>query len=207
MVLGQSTSSDVLAAFGRPEYALLSQSKSIIALAGEKKKGYKTWFNMVVFDENELIARRKYVFISDERPRHLFVEPWEGAYFDCKIMLPKEVLEEPYANENARRIAILKQVESDVRSDTAEVGADNEVLAVSGMVVGRAIGTVLVDLEASPALASKLSDDKGLAFSHPSYKTARLQMVVEGDIATVSLRLGSFAKKLKLGIEREPQAD
>jgi len=73
-VLQQSTSADVLMLFGRPDYALLSQSKSIIALAGEKKKGYKTWFDMVAFDENELIARRKYVFISDERPRQLFVE-------------------------------------------------------------------------------------------------------------------------------------
>ena len=37
-VLEQSTSADVLMLFGRPDYALLSQSKSIIALAGEKKK-------------------------------------------------------------------------------------------------------------------------------------------------------------------------
>ena len=82
---------------------------------------------MVAFDENELIAKRKYVFICDERPKQLFVEPWEGVDFDCKMVLPRKVLDEPYANENARRIAILKQVGADTRKDTGEVGADNEV--------------------------------------------------------------------------------
>ena len=57
-VIDQSTSGDVLMAFGRPEYALLSQSKSVVALAGEKKKGYEKWFNMVAFDENSLLAKR-----------------------------------------------------------------------------------------------------------------------------------------------------
>jgi hypothetical protein len=55
---------------------LISQSKSIIAAVGQSKKGYKTWFDMVAFDESELTARRKYVYIADERPKQLFVEPW-----------------------------------------------------------------------------------------------------------------------------------
>jgi len=206
-VLQQSTSADVLMLFGRPDYALLSQSKSIIALAGEKKKGYKTWFDMVAFDENELIARRKYVFISDERPRQLFVELWEGVYFDCKVVLPREVLDEPYANENARRIAILKQVGADVRKDTGEVGVDNKVLLVGGLMVGQAIDAVRVKLDGSPALAERLSDEKGLEFEHISYKKGLLRMDIEGDIAMVRLRLGSYAKKWKLSVEMPFEVD
>ena len=56
-ILKQSTSSEVLSRFGTPKYALLSQSKSIVALCGEKKQGKKMWFNIVTFDENELIAK------------------------------------------------------------------------------------------------------------------------------------------------------
>ena len=38
-ILKQSTSADVVAMFGTPEYALVSQSKSIIAIAGTTKQG------------------------------------------------------------------------------------------------------------------------------------------------------------------------
>jgi hypothetical protein len=187
--------------FDKPKYALLSQSKSIIALAGQKRKGKQTWFNMVSFDENELIARRKYAFISDERPKQLFVEPWEGVDFRCQMVLSQKILDEPYANENARRIAILKQVETDTRKDTAEVGADNEVISEGGMVVGQGMANLLTKLDSSPALAGRFGEPNGLEFEQLSYDKGRLRMVVEGDIVTVRLQLGSFAKRGKLSFE------
>jgi hypothetical protein len=205
--LKQSTSADVLALFGRPEYGLLSQSKSIIALAGQKKKGYKSWFNMAAFDENSLIANRKYVFIADERPKQLFVEPWEGVDFDCQMVLPKEVLDEPYANENARRIAILKQVGTDTRKDTKEVGADNEVIARCGMIVGQGIDALAAKLDGSPALAARLSEPEGLEFEEMSFAKGRLRMIVEDDVVTVKIRLGSFAKKWKVSLEKPVEAE
>ena len=206
-VLKKSTSADVIAAFGKHENELLSQSKSIIALAGQQKKGYKTWFNMVAFDENELIANRKYVFISDERPKQLFVEPWEGVYFDCHTVLPADVLNEPYANENARRIAILKQVIKDVRKDTVEIGADNKVVETSGMVIAQGLATVIVRIDESPALAARLSEQSGLEFEHASYNKGVLRMSIADDVVTVDMRLGSFAKKLKVSIEKPVRAD
>lgn len=200
--LNRSTSSDVLAAFGTPGYGLLSQSKSIIALVGQKKQGYKTWLNMVAFDESEPIARRRYVFISDEKPRQLFVTPWEGVYFDCQMVLPKEVLAEPYANENARRIAILKQVGADTRKDAGEIGKDNKDVDICGMVIGQAIDAVLVKLKESPSLATLLSEPKGLEFVHASYDKGKLRMVITGDEVTVGLRMGSFAKKVWVTFEK-----
>jgi hypothetical protein len=137
----------------------------------------------------------------------LFVEPWEGVEFDCKMVLPSKVLEEPYANENARRMAILKQVGADMRKDTSEIGADNPVVGVSGMVVGQAIDTVGVKLDSSPALARRLSEPDGLEFTHTSFNKGLLQMVVDGDVVTIRMRLGSFAKKLKVGIERDMRAE
>jgi hypothetical protein len=196
--LKHSTSADVLAAFGGAKNELLSESKTVIASAGRKKKGYKTWFNMVAFDENELIAKRRYVFIADERPKELFVEPWEGVDFGCQMVLPKEVLDEPYANENARRIAILKQVVKDTRKDTGEVGADNEVVGVGGMTAGQAIDALVARLSASPALAARLSEPEGLEFEHINLDKGRLRMTVEDDVATVKMLLGSFAKTKKI---------
>jgi hypothetical protein len=205
--LKQSTSAGVIAAFGQPKYALLSQSKSVIALAGKKKEGYKTWFNMVAFDEDELTARRKYVFICDERPKQLGVEPWEGIDFDCKMVLPRKVLDEPYANENARRVAILKEVGADVRKDTGEVGMDNKSLKVCGMIISLGIDTVVTELDSSPALATRFTDPKGLEFEHVNFDKGLMWMTVKDDMATVKMRLGSFAKKGKISFEGEVLGD
>ncbi|MGD0078193.1 MAG: hypothetical protein ABSB91_06165 [Sedimentisphaerales bacterium] len=203
IALKKSNAADVLTLFDKPDYALLSQSKSIIALAGDKKKGYKMWFDMVAFEENELYALRKYVFISDEKPRQLFVQPWEGVYYDCQMVLSKKVLDEPYANENARRIAILKQVGEDSRRDAADVGADNKDIAICGMVIGQAIDAARVKLDESPALATKLNRPSGLEFTHPGYDKGVLMMVADGDTVTLHLALGSFAKKWKLSLEKK----
>jgi hypothetical protein len=203
----KSNAADVLMLFGTPDFALLSQSKSAVVLAGQKKKGYKMWFDMVSFEENDLIANRKYVFISDEKPRQLFVEPWEGVYYDCQMVLPKKILDEPYANENARRIAILKQVSEDTQRDTADVGIDNKDIAVCGMIIGQALDTAGVEFDESPALASRLTEPKGFEFQHRSYKTGRLFMYIDDDVVTLKLRLGSFAKKLKISFEMPLKTD
>jgi hypothetical protein len=202
--LKQSTSTNVLESFAKIEHALLSRSKSVIALTDKKKEGYKTWFNMVAFDESELIAKRKYVFICDERPKQLFIEPWEGVDFDCKMVLPRKVLDEPYANENARRVAILKQVGTDMRKDTGDVGADNKAFRIDGMIIGLAIDTVLVELDSSPALAARFTEPDGLKFEHVNFDKGLMWMTVEDDVVTVKMRLGSFAKKdAKISFEKE----
>jgi hypothetical protein len=200
--LKQSTSAEVLSRFGTPEYALLSQSKSIAALAGTTKQGHKMWFNMVTFDESELIAKRKYYFISHERPKQLFVEPWEGVDFGCQMVLSKEILGEPYADENARRIAILKKVDEDIRKDTSEIGSDNASLSLGGMMTGQGVESLLVKLKASPALAVRLSEPNGVEFEHIDYDKGKLRMVIDNDIVTVKMRLGAFAKEgTKLSFE------
>lgn len=207
IAIKKSNAADVLTLFGRPDYAVLSQSKSIIALSGVKKQGYKMWFDMAAFEENELIVNRKYVFISDEKPKQLFVEPWEGVYFDCQLTLSKKILDEPYANENARRIAILKQVGENIRKDAAEVGVDNKDLSICGMVVGQALDIAKTRMDESPVMASRLTEPKGFEFQHPSYRTGRLFMSIDGDVVTLKLRLGSFAKKVYATFEKQPKAD
>jgi energy-converting hydrogenase A subunit M len=199
--LKESTSADVLSQIHLPEHELLSQSKSVVASYGQKKKGFKRWLKMVAFDENELTAQRKYLFIEDERPKALFVEPWEGLAFDCEQVLTAEILDEPYADENARRIAILRWMLTSYRKDIDEVIPDNKDLEVCRGLVNQAIETVLVKLDSVPALATRLSDERGLKFEHISFDEGRIRMIIEDDIATVKIRLGSRAKRWKVSIE------
>ncbi|MGD0572050.1 MAG: hypothetical protein ABSB11_03420 [Sedimentisphaerales bacterium] len=200
-ILKQSTSADVLSRFGTPKDALLSQSKSIAALAGITKQDHKMWFNMVSFDESELIAKRKYYFIYNERPKQLLVDPWEGLDFGCQMVLSKEILDEPYADENARRIAILKKVDADTRKDTMDIGSDNAMLSLNGMMAGQGMESLLIKLNASPALAVRLSEPNGVEFDHINLDKGRLRMVIDNDIVTVKMRLGSFGKSGKVSVE------
>ncbi len=198
--LKTSSSADVLAMIHLPEYELLSQSKSVVGSLGQKKKkGYKTWLKMVAFDENELTARRKYLFIVDERPKFLLVEPWECLRFDGEVVLESEVLDKPYANENARRVAILKQVLKNVREDIGELSEDNKMVDICGMLINQALKTVLVKLDESPVLATRLSDPDGFKFEHTSFDKGKIRMVIVDDIVTVRVMLGSLAKR-RLGL-------
>ena len=162
--IGQSDVAEVLMAVHRPEQEVLSQSKSVIASQGQNKRKHKIWFNMVAFDEMDSKARSKYLFIVNERPKQLFVEPWTGLRFDAQVIMDEKVLSEPYADNDAKLIAIVEEVRRNMQSDMDEVREDNKLLDVSGMMVRQSLQAVLVKLAASPVLAGKLGDFRGLEF-------------------------------------------
>ena len=186
-----STSADVLATIHKPEYELLSQSRSVIASVGQKKKGREIWLNMVAFDENELTAIRKYFFVIDEKPKGLMmlIRPRRKLMFDSEMILQADVLDEPYANENARRIAILKRVLENARKDIKEVSPDNKMIVVCGMLINQSLEASLVELNSSPVLASRLSEPAGVEFSHMTLDKGKIQMVVADDIVSVKIRM------------------
>jgi hypothetical protein len=194
--LKESTSADVLSEIHLPKHELLSQSKSVVASYGHKKEGYKRWFKMVAFDEDQLTVQRKYLFIEDERLKNLFVEPWEGLAFDCQQVLTPEVLGKPYADENARRIGILRWMLKSFRKDVDEVSEDNKDIWVCGALVNQTIETVLVRLDSAPALAARLSEERGVQFEHINFDKGRIRMVIKDDIAAVKIRLGAHVRKL-----------
>lgn len=191
--LKESTSADVLTFIVEPNQGLISQSKNVIASQGTNKKGYKMWFNMIAFDENELVARRKSFFVVDEKTQSLLIWPRKRLYFDNETVMEPKVLNEPYANENARRIAILKQVSEHVQKDVAEVAVDNKKMGICGMLLNQTFGTVLLELDKSPVLASTLDDpNNGLKFNHMTFGDGKIIMDVNDDVASVRVRLDNY---------------
>jgi len=190
--LKESNSADVLVVIHKPEYETLSQSKSVVASLGQKKKGHKIWCNIVAFDENELTAKRKCFFVVDEKEKSWFLWPKRRLVLDIEMVVEKEVLDEPYANENARRIAILRQVLEDILHDIDKVTPDNKMLGICGTLINQTLGTVLQKLDESPVLASKLSDDDGFGFDHITLGKGTITMNVTDDIVEVNVRLGSL---------------
>ncbi len=189
-----STAADVLAVINRPEYELLSQSRSVIASSGQKKKGHEIWFNMVAFDENTLTAKRKYFFLVDEKPKSLWVQPKRRLNFDSEMVMGADLFNEPFANENAKRIAMLKKVLANVRRDMAEVASEEKNLNACGMLISQTIETVLVKLESSPLLATKLNPTEGLDFDHITLGPGTIWMGIVGDIVNVRIRIDSYVR-------------
>lgn len=194
-----SNAADVLSKMHRTGDEMLSQSKSVIGSVGQKKAGYKMWLKMVAFDEDELTTKRKYVLIEDEKPKALFVEPWGSFKLNCQMVLDAEVLDEPYSNENAKRIAILQKARENAREDITSLASDNKQIGVCGMLINQAFETVLVKLQMSPVFAMEMSEPKGLEFEHISYDKGRIKFKMTDDIVEIKIRMGSIVKK-RLGV-------
>lgn len=187
-VLKQSSSADVLSVIHKPKYELLSQSESVVASWGQKKEGRKMWFNMVAFDQELLTAKRKYFFLFDENVPYW---PWrQKCRLDMEMVADVEILEKPYANENARRMAVLRRVLENFNKDVFDVRQDNKMLDSCAMLVNQVLNTILVQLDEMPVRASELSDLSGMAFDHTTLGRGRIRMVIRDDVVKVKVKIG-----------------
>lgn len=213
--LRQSGALNVLPIIHKSESELLSQSRSVVASSGQSKNGYKTWFNMVAFDEQKLTAKRKYFFLVDEKVRRVpgkrfLGEPKQGLMFNSQMVLETASLNKLYKSDNSMQIAILKQVLKNLRRDIDELGegineldSDNKNLAVPGLLINQVFGTILYTLDNSPAQAAMLSEGSDVEFDHISFGKGKIQMLTEKDIVTVKIRLGAF---INMHEEQEQQS-
>jgi hypothetical protein len=189
-----SSSADVLASIHQPEYELLSQSRSVIASSGQKKKGHEIWLNMVAFDENTPTAKRKYFFLTDEKAKSFWVQPKRRLKFYSEMVMGAELFDEPYANDNAKRIAILRKVLANVRKDVGEVAAEDKNVNICGMLINQTMQSILIKLESSPLLATKLNPTQGLDFDHITLGAGTIWLGAAGDIVNVRIIVDSFAR-------------
>ena len=193
-VLKFSTSSDVLSYVGDPESELLSQSDSVVASYGEAKKGSILWFNVVAFDEESLLAARKYAFMTDEKSRRYVVAKSLKQGFDSEAVVGQEILDKPYANENERRIAALRNVNENFTKDMNRLASDSQALNSMVLMAKQTLNGIVQILESSPAKAVRLSEYGGLEFDHMMFGKGQVRMVLEGDIAKVKVKIGTLAK-------------
>ena len=182
---------------------VLSQSDTVIATSGQSGNGLKLWVNMVVFDEHRMTARQKYFFCSDERatiaptsPKHYLIPPRKGLLFDGQFLIDPEIRTTPYATEETEKIAILRelaeQFNQDVRALTGSPGSagqPDEMVSIAGMMMNQVFRGILIELDKSPGLAQNLADPQGVAFPHISLDTGHVQLVTEGDVAQVKIRV------------------
>jgi len=184
---------------------LISHSENVVVSLGQSTDGYQTWFNMVTFQENELNAVRKYFFFVNDKARSFQLSPSRGLRFDCEMVIGEEMLAEPGTTENARRIAMLRNVLGnfhkdiiELRDDTDAPDQENKMLDICRMLINQAFEVILRELDSSPVLATRLSQAGGVEFNHVNFNKGKIKMVVGADIVMVKIRLGAFTHMIEV---------
>ena len=193
-----SDSADVLAYIQKGGDEFLSPSESTVASWGTIKKDSSLWFNIVAFDEEELTAIRKYCLTADEKSKTPVLWPTRRQRFNSQIMLSEKILKEPFANENFRRIAILKEIREKFGDDVIELIRDSQTLRSSTMMAKQTLKTIIVKLEQSPALAQTLTNVEGMDFDHMIFGPGKARMIIGSDIVELRVKIGreTFTKPI-----------
>lgn len=194
-VIKQSNPTSVLAAIHKPEEELLSQSGNVVISWGEKRGGKQVWFNMVRFDENNLYAQRKYFFAVDEKPLKWPMVDKEFLRLEAEVVLDKDVLEEPYANNNLRRIGFIKQILADFKEDVSEVRSDNIRIDEASLMVNQMIGRALFVLDKSNALATRLNTEEGMEIDHPTLGKGHIWLTTRADVTELKVLIKNRYEK------------
>ena len=192
--LKESTSADVLTTIQTSGGELLGQSESVIASWGQAKQTSRQWLNMVAFGEEDTAAMRKYFFIVDEQPQRLYGQK-RKLQFDGEIVFDQAALAEPYADEKARRIDLLKKVSEHFQTDISEIRAESAIVNTASLMTNQLFETIQLALETSPAMAVKLNELGGMEFDHMNLGPSRVRMLVVGDIVKVKIKAGPVVKK------------
>jgi hypothetical protein len=177
----------------------VSHSDRVVASLGQSPDGSSTWFNMVRFHEYQLNVIRKYFFAVADRAGGLMRRCRRGLHFECEMVLDKEVLDKSYKSANTRRIAALRYILDSTHKDIKELGDDvdvpdqyNEKLDVCGMLINQTLKLILVKLDSSPVLATKLSSPDGLDFDHVNFGKGKVRMTIKDDTVAFAMHFGAL---------------
>lgn len=195
--LNISDSSSVMSAIRDGEgVELLSQSESVVASWGQKKNAAIVWFNAVAFDEEKLTAVRKYGFVTDEKAKgsKLLKIGVVNLRFDAELIVGSDILEAPYANNNAMKKAVLSEVLKRFDEDLSQLTVDAQVLDSSSALAKQVLKQVLYQLDHSPALAARLEETSGMKFDHMNFGEGRIRMLITDGIVKVKIKVGSIVK-------------
>ena len=192
--LGFSSSSDVLMLLPQTKFELLSHSESVAASWGINKRTNRMWLTMVRFGDEDLSVNRKYFFSVDERPKGFPFKHKTYMRFNTEMEMDSSILNEPYADGGAKKLAILNRAVENIREDIREVEDDNDKIGICGMIINETFEGILYTLKKSPALTSKLGHLNGLDFDHENFDEGKIRMVIRGNVVKITILCGGIIK-------------
>ncbi len=184
-----STSAEIIPII-QAEGEMLAKGENAIASWGEKKKGSIVWFNAVAFDDETSKAIRKYGFVATPEKQE------QRMRFDAELVINPDVLNEPYANENAKKIAVLKSILNDFSSDLEPLVKDGRALNSASLMVKQLLKKLISDLNASPALAANLENYSGMVFDNMNLGKGKTRMIIVDGVVNLKSWTGTPLKDI-----------
>lgn len=188
-----STSADIIPIIGA-KGEFVTQGENAVASWGETREGSVIFFNAVAFDDSTSKAIRKYAFVANPEANDLGCDAAQTMRFDAELVINPTVLSEPYANDNARKIAVLKSVLTDFNNDFSPLVTDGKILNSGSLMVNQLLKGLLTKLDASPALAANLPNITGMKFDHMNLDAGKTRMLIEGDIVKLKVMTGHIVR-------------
>jgi hypothetical protein len=193
--LNVSTSADIIPMI-QAKGETLTKGENAIASWGDEKNGSVVWFNAIAFDDESSKAVRKYGFVATPKRR------FQRMRLDAELVIDPDVLDEPHANENARKIAILKSILDDFNSDMAPLVKDSKALNSATLMAMQLLKKLITDLEVSPALATNLGNYGGMDFNNMNLGKGKTRMIIVDGIVNLKSISGAplkdFDKRLQV---------
>jgi|GEM_PF-4054530 len=190
ITLNTSTAGDALSAVRYPELHLVSQSQNSVAVSGPQDKADRTWLTLVHFGES-LTADGKYFFLINDKPRGFMHSRFTLARLDAEKIITPEVLAANYPDQDARNIAILRDVLAGFRASADELKLSDPRTRASSMAAQRVLNEILTMLKTAPAEASRFPDVEGMPFNDSLMGKGRLRMLIDGDVARLKIIVGN----------------
>lgn len=198
--LGCTTTSDVLINIKNVDLKeKLSQGENVIASWGQKGDYGVLWLNLVAFDEDTMNAKRKYSLLVDEdSPGYgcFLLQPSKNVRLDASMILDDGTLSEPFTDEKARKIAVIKKLKQLFAEDMSQVTSDSHSVKSTAMFVNGALNYLLGQLERTPAMAGELENIAGMEFDHEHFGKGKMRIIIceDPDEVKVKIKIGTYSK-------------
>lgn len=187
--VNESTAAEVLENISRPEKEVLNQTENVVLTHGTKKNGHQLWFAAVAFDDESMVAKRKYFFHTDEKSYHINAED-QKLYIDMVLDMPEQVYDETYTSADVKHVEIFKGVYERFREDTRDLTVENQQFESCTLMVNQVFNSLLHQLSLQRDLVRKMVGDKGLRFDHMNYDGGRVRMVITDSVVHVRVLVG-----------------
>jgi hypothetical protein len=191
--LTQSSAGDVLAAVQYPDLQIVTHSQNAVAVSGPRDPAPRTWLTMVSFDES-LAASGKYFMLINDKPQAFMYTKFIRARLDAEKIVTPEVLAANYPDEEARDMAILRDILDGFNASAREVRLIDTRTRACSMATDQLLGEIITGLKRSPADATRLADRGGAPFNHSTMGKGRFRMVVEGEVVRLKVFVGSASE-------------
>ncbi|MBN1764071.1 MAG: hypothetical protein JW860_02345 [Sedimentisphaerales bacterium] len=169
IIVGQSDATEVLGIL--PEEGMMHTTSSVSVM---HKKGWSRELGIVTFRQEDSFVQRKIYLQKRSSLTH------ERLYLFIQVIVPAEVLEEPYESDMRKHLAILRYCHQAMIEDVKPFEEDQETVSQMGL-ARTALGMGIYHLSLQPRQAHTLLTEDGFKYDHTTLDKCIITLKEESD--------------------------